>query len=73
MLQKVNWMFITVGAQGIPLASLGPVQGAQKASLEPVQGAQKPWQGAQVPFEFDLSPWKKLPPLYIELQSHRNK
>ena len=54
--------FLTVGAQGIPLASLGPVQGAQK-----------PWQGAQVPFEFDLSPWKKLPPLYIELQSHRNK
>ena len=51
-----------VGAQDIPLAS-----------LEAVQGAQKPWQGAQIPFEFDLSPWKKLPPLYVELQSHRNK
>ena len=51
-----------MGAQDIPLAS-----------LEPVQGAQKPWQGAQIPFEFDLSPWKKSPLLYVELQSHRNK
>ena len=57
-----------MGAQGIPLASLEPVQGAQKASLEPVQGAQKPWQGAQIPFEFDLNPWKKLPPFYVESQ-----
>ena len=51
-----------VGAQDIPLAS-----------LEPVQRAQKPWQGAQNPYEFDVSPWKKVPPLYTELQSHRNK
>ena len=45
MLRLSEW-WVCVGAQDIPLASLGPVQGAQKASLELVQGAQKPWQGA---------------------------